>query len=236
MEMTVAHIDQKVADLVPTQKERDFELSQREAKALAASELMPEAFRGNIPNTLIAINLARRIGADPLAVAQSMYIVHGKPSLSSSFLIGCFNSSGRFTPIRYRIIGEGKTLECTATTTDRETGELIEGPTVTMDMARAEGWTDKKGSKWITMPSLMIRYRAAAFLIRTTAPEIAFGLHTIDELDDIRTDRKSGASAARATDALAGARDVTPPLEPEYESQEPEIDPADAAFGLTGGD
>lgn len=229
-----------MADAIPmiqqTEKERDFELTQREAKALAASELMPDAFRGNIPNTLIALNLARRIGADPLAVAQAMYVIHGRPSLSSSFLVGCFNSSGRFTPIRYRMTGEGKTLACTATTTDRETGELIEGPTVTMEMARAEGWVEKKGSKWVSMPTLMIRYRAATFLIRTTAPEIAFGLHTTDELEDISRNRRGpGRTATAAQDALEKARDVTPESEPAEDfDQSPELDPADAAFGLTG--
>jgi hypothetical protein len=52
-------------------------------------------------------------------------------------------------------------------------------------MAKNEGWSTKSGSKWKTMPELMLRYRAAAFLIRTTAPEIGLGLYTTDELKDI---------------------------------------------------
>jgi len=56
---------------------------------------------------------------------------------------------------------------------------------VSLEMAKAEGWATKTGSKWKTMPELMLRYRAAAFLIRTTAPEIGLGLYTTDELRDI---------------------------------------------------
>jgi hypothetical protein len=222
-------------DLIPTAAERTFDLAQREAKALAASELMPDTFKGNVANCLIAMNLARRTGFDPLMVAQNLYIVHGRPAFSAAFLIACVNACGRFTPLRYKLEGEGDARSCVAHCTDKETGEVIEGPAVTIKMAREEGWSTKSGSKWKTMPELMLRYRSAAFFARTTAPEIAMGMMTADELEDIRTDRKApGASAQRATDALHAARDVTPA--PEDESQEPEIDAVDAAFGLDGGD
>ena len=35
------------------------------------------------------------------------------------------------------------------------------------------------------MPDQMLRYRAAAWLIRTTAPEISMGLQTADEIIDV---------------------------------------------------
>jgi hypothetical protein len=54
-----------------------------------------------------------------------------------------------------------------------------------MSMAKAEGWSTKNGSKWNNMPELMLMYRAAAFLIRTYAPEISMGLQTADELEDV---------------------------------------------------
>jgi len=41
----------------------NFENAQRMAKALASSSMVPEAYRGNLPNVLIAIELASRIGA-----------------------------------------------------------------------------------------------------------------------------------------------------------------------------
>src|SRR3954466_2006088 len=39
-----------------------FETAQRMAKALSASSLLPETFRNNIPNCMIAMELANRIG------------------------------------------------------------------------------------------------------------------------------------------------------------------------------
>ena len=162
---------------------RKFELVQREAKLLAASTLVPKQYQGNIADVVVAMNLARRMNADPLMVMQSLHIIQGKPGWSAQFLIASFNACGKFGAIYYEF-SEDKT-ECTAKTVELATGREIAGPSVSMEMAKAEGWATKPGSKWKTMPQLMLRYRAAAFLIRTTAPEIGLGLYTTDELRDI---------------------------------------------------
>ena len=155
-------------------------------------------------------------------VMQNLDVIHGRPAFRATFLIACLNQCGRFTPLRYRIEGDGMERTCTAIANDKETGEEYEGPPVSIQMAHDEGWATKNGSKWKTMPDLMLRYRAAAFFARTTAPEVAMGLYTADELHDIDT-TPNGASAQSATEALENARDVTPPAEPEDESQEPEV-------------
>ena len=198
-----------------TLEERAFELVQREAKALSLSQLVPKEYQGNIPNCLIAINLARRIGADPMMVMQQLDVIHGRPSWRSTFLIACINESGRYTALRYEIDGEGQERGCVAWAKERETGDRIEGPRVTMAMAQAEGWSTKAGSKWKTMPELMLRYRAAAFFARTNCPELTMGLHTADEVEDMQTaprsERPSATAARLALEAAAeGARDVTP--------------------------
>ena len=163
-----------------------FADAQRMAKLLGASSLIPQTYRGNIPDCVIALNMANRIGADPLAVMQNLYIVHGKPAWSSQFLIACINASGKFSPLRYCLTGEKKTdeRECYAWATDR-TGERLEGPEVSIAMAKAEGWYSKNGSKWQNMPELMLRYRAATLFARTYAPELTMGIHTDDEVIDI---------------------------------------------------
>jgi hypothetical protein len=69
--------------------------------------------------------------------------------------------------------------------TDKATGEVLEGPTVSLEMAKAEGWLTKTGSKWVTMPELMLKYRAAAFFGRLYAPEVLMGMQTSEEVIDI---------------------------------------------------
>ena len=220
--MAVTENHEPTVEMVPTANEREFALSQRQATALAKSDLVPKEFKGKVANCLLTLNLAGRIGADPLMVMQNLDVIHGRPAFRATFLIACLNQCGRFTPLRYRIEGDGMERTCTAIANDKETGEEYEGPPVSIQMAHDEGWATKNGSKWKTMPDLMLRYRAAAFFARTTAPEVAMGLYTADELHDIDT-TPNGASAQSATEALENARDVTPPAEPEDESQEPEV-------------
>lgn len=198
---------------IAEQEEAAFKLAQRRAMVYAESTLVPKQFQKNVGNVLVAQNMAQRMGADLLMVMQNLYIVHGNPSWSSKFLIACFNKCGRFSSIKYQFTGEkGKdSWGCIAQTVELSTGEPIEGPEVTIAMAKAEGWYGKNGSKWKTIPQLMLQYRAAAFLIRTTAPEIGMGLMTQEEAYDtgdsrtIEGEYKTTAQAALA--ALEGPKD-----------------------------
>ena len=80
--------------------------------------------------------------------------------------------------------GDGDNRSCIAWTTDK-TGERLEGPPASIAMAKAEGWYAKNGSKWKTMPELMLRYRAAAFFGRLYAPDVLNGMHATEEVEDI---------------------------------------------------
>ncbi len=175
-----------------------FGNSQRVARALTASTLVPKEYQGNLSNALVALDMAQRMQMNPLMVMQNLHIIHGRPAWSSKAMIAMFNQSGRFGSISYKFTGEKGTDEhgCYATAKDLQTGEMVEGPLVTMGIAKAEGWLNKNGSKWKTMPELMMRYRAGSWLVNTVAPDISFGLNTVEEVQDIR--------------GFDGARDVTP--------------------------
>lgn len=171
------------------QSAEGFELLQRQAKMFTHSTLVPQQFQGeqNMGNAIIALEMATRMNASPLMVMQNLYIVYGNPGWSSKFLIATFNQCGRFEAIKYRPTGEKGTDSqgIIAYTREKGSDEIIAGSEVTIALAKQEGWYDKKGSKWKTMPDQMLRYRAAAWLIRTTAPEISMGLQTADEIIDV---------------------------------------------------
>jgi hypothetical protein len=164
-----------------------FELLQRQAKALASTDIVPKRFQNHIPNCIIALDTACRLKASPLLVMQNLYVVHGNPSWSAKFLISTFNHSGRFTAIRYDWVGEKGTDEwgCKAWATEKQTNDKIEGPWITLALAKKEGWYEKTGSKWKTIPELMLMYRSAAWLVNTHAPEISMGLSTAEEMHDV---------------------------------------------------
>ena len=175
-----------ICDTVRAVVDHDIELAQRAAKALAASSLVPKEYQGNVPNAMIALEMAQRIGASPLMVMQNLYIVYNRPAWSSKFLIASFNQCGRFSSIRYAWTGtEGKDdWGCQAWAIEKATNEQIKGPLITIGLAKKEGWFDKNGSKWKTLPQLMLMYRAAGWLVNTHAPEISMGLNTAEEIGD----------------------------------------------------
>ena len=165
---------------------QSFELAQRVAKCFAMSTLVPKDYQNNLPNCVIALNMASRMGADPMMCMQNLHVVHGRPAWSAQFLIATFNKCGRFSAIRYEFTGQEGTDSwgCRAKATELATGEVLAGTTVTIAMAKKEGWYNKNGSKWQTMPEQMLMYRAAAWFVRAYAPEIAMGLQTAEEMRD----------------------------------------------------
>lgn len=171
-----------------------FNLAFQMAKGLSQSTLVPQQFQNNPANCLIALEQSNRLNISPMAVMQNLYIVQGKPSFSSSFIIGLINASGKYD-MELQFDEEekdGKPYACTCWT--EKDGRKVTGIKITMDMAEKEGWSKKNGSKWITIPQVMLRYRAASFFARMNCPELSIGLYSKEELDDFTPIKKGKAT------------------------------------------
>ena len=166
-------------------KKSAFDLAVRMADGFSKSTIVPKDYQGNPANCLIALEMANRIGTSPMMVMQNLNIIQGRPAWSSQFIIAMINNSKKFkTSLQYEIKGRGMEMECFAFTFD-QSGRRIEGPKITMKMAEQEGWLGKNGSKWKTMPEVMIRYRAASFFGRLHCPDLIMGIYSADEVIDI---------------------------------------------------
>ena len=163
-------------------------LTYRTAVMLSKSGLVPDSYRNSPENCLIAIDLANRQGLSPMMVMQNLYVVKGKPAWSGSFCAAAINGCGKFTPLEYVFVGEAGTLSegCFAQATRLLSRSQCVSDTITMQMAKDEGWLDKSGSKWKTMPRQMMMYRAASFFARAHCPEVLLGIQTIEEVQDVR--------------------------------------------------
>lgn len=166
---------------------KKFELEHKKAEALCASAFFPQSLQTNgngLANAVIIYELASRMQISPFEVAQSIFIIKGKPSFETKFLVARLNQSGKLKGRLRTIINEAKT-EAYCEAIEAETGEILRGTTITLDIAKKEGWLEKSGSKWQTIPELMLRYRAQSFFINEYFPEVKFGLKTTDEAEDI---------------------------------------------------
>ena len=167
----------------------NFIMANQMAKALSSSTIVPREYQGNVSNCLVAIEQANRLKVSPLMVMQNLYVIQGRPSWSSKFLIAAINGSGKFDmELQYEETKDkdGRPYSCLAWTT--KNGRRVEGMTVDMQMAKDEGWLTKNGSKWKTMPALMLRYRAASFFSSLNCPELTLGLYTKEEAETIDDD------------------------------------------------
>jgi hypothetical protein len=154
------------------------------AEELSKSDIIPKEFQKKPANCLIAVQLANRLKADPFMVMQNTDVIYGKPALRSTFIIACINGSGKLLGNLKFELNE-KCTKCRAWGIEKETGAKLYGPTITMEMAQAEGWVAKNGSKWKTMPEIMLRYRAASFFGRLQCPEILNGIYSTEEVEEM---------------------------------------------------
>nr|DAO63947.1 MAG TPA: RecT protein [Caudoviricetes sp.] len=178
-------------DLITAEVQR-FELEQRKAKAFSLSAFFPKHLWGqgqnaaqiSVANATIVYDIAYRMNLSPLEVAQSIFIIQGKPSFETKFLVARLNTSGLLKGRLNTIVSkDGQSAYCEAI--DAQTGAVLRGTTITMEMAKREGWLSKNGSKWQTMPTLMLKYRAQSFFINEFFPEVRLGLRTKEEIQDI---------------------------------------------------
>jgi hypothetical protein len=160
-----------------------FELEQRRSMALSKSAFFPDSLKGDVASAVIIYDLAQRMNISVMEVAQSIYIIYNRPSFSTNFLVARLNQSGKIKGALQTVISADKqSAYCAAV--DAVTGEKLTGMTYTMQIAKAEGLIDKKGSKWVTMPELMLRKRAQSNFINEFFPEVKFGLQTEEEVID----------------------------------------------------
>lgn len=182
-----------------------FEHLQRVAKLFASSRLVPEQYRNNPADCTIALQMSFRLGIEPMMFMQNSYVVHGRPGIEAKLVIAMVNAKKIYRHgIEFEYSGEGDKRQCTAYGTRVDTGK-VNSCTVSIDIAKKEGWFSKSGSKWQTMPDQMLAYRSASWLARLYCPEVIMGMQTVEELSDITPVRESltSGSAADLTKALA---------------------------------
>lgn len=208
-----------------------------------------------LANCIIAIDMAQRMRANELMVMQNLSIIQGRPSWSSQWIIAMINGCGRFSPLRFDVkpLGEKEVdyieytwedkrqvpvqkkikidnYSCKAWATEKETGQRLESSEITIEMAVKEGWYTKAGSKWQTMPEVMLRYRAASFFGKIYAPELLMGLQSVEESQDV-VDLSTKYPDAIPSDTIAteGRPETFIPVESEpEEKKQKKIKPDDS--------
>lgn len=162
-----------------------FEKLMDMANMLSKSTIVPVMYQNRAENCFVALDMASRMGISPMIVMQNLYIVQGKPSWSGSAIASMIRASKEFTQVELTYVGQEGQDSYGAYVTAVRNGKIVKGGTVTIAVAKKEGWFQKTGSKWQTIPSQMLGYRAYAWFGRLHCPELLMGLQTNDEVEDV---------------------------------------------------
>lgn len=157
----------------------------RMAESLSKTDIVPSSYRGKPENCLIAIDTARQVGCkSPLFIMQNLNIIKGKPSWSGQYCSALVYNY--FQNVQINRVGdkENGVTGIYITALNKNNIEC-RGAKITLEMAKKEGWIDKEGSKWKTMPEQMLIYRAFTFFARAFCPERLLGMSDEYEIQDI---------------------------------------------------
>lgn len=193
----------QVYDPIPLLDTSRFEHMQRIAGTMAACSLIPDALKGQTPQTTLAncflvVNQAVRWNMDPFAVAQSVAIVHGKLCYEGKLVAAVLEQK---LGIRLRYEWNNATGDALGI---KVSGAFPDGRVETVEGTVGQWKTTGNNSPWGKLPKLMLAYRGSREWARLYAPGVMLGVYTEDELQDMQED-------ARAT----RARNVTPPPQAE---------------------
>lgn len=156
-------------------------------KLYAISQMVPERFFNKPNDCAIGAQMAMRLNCDTMLLLQNLYVVYGNPGVTGKFMAALLNVSPKIKGrVKFTLGGEGKNRFCEASAVDAETGET-HVQRVDLALAEREGWSKPRKeqvSKWVTMPDIMLQYRAVAFLGRINFPDVVMGMQTVEELED----------------------------------------------------
>lgn len=184
------------------------------ADYLAASEMVPKAYRGKPGDCLIAMQWGYEVGLKPLQALQSIATINGKP--------GVFGDAGKAILLAkgcvieeddIAIVEKNARARCKITRPGRPPVER----TFSLDNAKTAGLWNKEGP-WRSYPWRQMAWRAFWFAARDAASDLLRGLPGLEELADI----------APPTERDMGAADVVgaPPPPPAPKPDKPEFDDA----------
>lgn len=156
----------------------------KKAQYLAKSDLVPQNYQNKPANCMIALDTANRMGVSPLFVMEQMAIVRGKRTWSGQACSVLVNKYPKFKDVRLVYVGKEGQDDWGAyvTATRKDNGEQVKGTTVTVKMAKSEGWTSN--SKWSSLTEQMLAYRAYAFFARVYCADALNGFMVEGEPED----------------------------------------------------
>lgn len=159
-----------------------------------AVSILPESYRGNPANVLIAVGLGASMGLSPAESLYRIAVIKGKPTAGAELIAANVRKAGH----RLRVTGTDSTCTATVVRADDPDFEFA----VTRDLAWARQMGLASNDNYRKQPGTMLQWRAITAVARLACPEALYGVaYTADEVTDIgavEAAPPSGAERVRA--------------------------------------
>jgi hypothetical protein len=153
------------------------------ANTLSQSSLIPDALQGSATDTFVVLLTGHDLGITAMQALRGLSVIKGKPTMSADLLVALCRRSPDCEFFRL--------VETTATGATYETkrkGEP-EPMRISWDIETAKRAGLWGSHTWSKYPRAMFRARTSAELARAMYPEVALGLYTFDEGEEIAAPR-----------------------------------------------
>jgi hypothetical protein len=144
-----------------------------------------------------AVLLGISIGLDPLTSLQQIYVVHGRPGMYTKIKVALVQAAG------HEVWTEEQSGTRVVVAGRRKGSDVIERVTITMDMARAAGWT--RNAAYGKTPADMLWARAAGRVCDRIASDVLNGIASVEEIQDDQAEATPQRTVRRGPRAVAPA-------------------------------
>ena len=213
-----------MTELVPVNQSTDVAAQMQWAQAVTTQperggqSILPEAYRNNPANVLIATGLGAAMG---LSFAESLYrisVIKGKPSAAAELIAANVRKAGH--KLRVQVSENPPSATCTIVRAD----DPDYPTTITRDMKWAQGMGLANEPNYKKQPATMLSYRAITACARLACPEALYGVtYTPDEAASISDGHEPEAPAptikSPGLDGLRAAVQQSGPVEPPEQTQ-----------------
>lgn len=170
------------------------------AQTLAQGSLVPQSYRGNPANILVAMGLGQSMGLSPAESLYRINVIQGKPTASAELIAAQVRKAGH----KLRIVKDEAAQSVTATIVRRD------DPDYPISETRDAAWAQRMGlagkDNYRRQPMTMLTWRAITAVAREACPEALYGVaYTPDEMEDFASAAPQPASqpvAARVAPAV----------------------------------
>jgi hypothetical protein len=152
------------------------ELTSDQIQFIANTDLIPKAYRGNLPAIFACIATGREIGFSDLESLRLIFVVDGKPTLSAEAMVNLARKRG------HSITGTSTAKAAKVTGRRADNGDEMTAE-YTLEDASAAGLAGKQN--WQKHPGDMLWARAVSRLCRRLFPDVFSGMaYTPGEIAD----------------------------------------------------